>query len=526
MSNLRKEYKEFKSNKDKIIEEAAYSWVEKNVVLINERINRKAVGRLTDAILKFDETFSPVAEKLPALKNVLDNAEIGLSMVLSGKTSDSRASDMLKRLSLTYSLLSDFFGADLPLLLKTPMFKAARENPDVRLDSISEGKHDPATIAKMFEEALRPSKDELKLMGKIYKNVPLPDLDATITAKQMLGLSFNELASLTNIQKVPMIATSPEAPKNSEENVSEPMPLEEQAEDVATKTKAVTDSLEMIKKSISASPALKSRLSPAIDKLNSEAIAALGGNDFKQWLASGKADIRNFVKSPTGKVMAQAETAISTFKALGQLQPVLDKLLNKEGELTDADVTNLKGILEKGVKGGMFSRLTSMFKTPPFPGLSPDDIINAVLEDAKTSEQEPQGQTQPQNQQPVTEGKVELRKTLSDLKTSLSSAAPGPLSSTSGQANTSTGTGPGSTQSKGSTPAGNPSQPAQQAQGTGNVTQPKAQAGGLIEVPDDASDEQLKAITAKVGVEPDRLRKLAQTRGIRLMVDPKFFQIK
>jgi len=206
MSLLRKEYLRSKDRKTEILDEAAIAWVEKNIILINERLNRATISRLTNSITRFDEKFGPFSEKLPAIQDVLNKAETGLQLVLTGKTSDSRASDMLRHLSLVYSLLSDFFSGDLPTLLRTPMFKVAKENPEVRLDSISGAGWDPKVIVAAFAQALRPSKDEMKMMGRVYKNIPLPNLNVDEAANQLLGLSFKDIENLSSVGKVPMVA--------------------------------------------------------------------------------------------------------------------------------------------------------------------------------------------------------------------------------------------------------------------------------------------------------------------------------
>ncbi len=215
-SSLREEYLKTKERKNEIVDEAAVHWVKNNIILISERLNRATISRLTNSIARFDEKFGPFRDKLPAIQDVLDKAELGLQLVLTGKTSDSRASDMLRHLSLVYSLLSDFFSGDLPTLLRTPLFRIAKENPDTRLDSISGTGFDPKVIADAFATALRPSKDEMKMLGRVYKNIPLPNLNVEEAAKQMLGLSYKDLEGLTSVGKVPMVAV----PNQIKSNVS------------------------------------------------------------------------------------------------------------------------------------------------------------------------------------------------------------------------------------------------------------------------------------------------------------------
>lgn len=211
-SKLREEYKQQKQQKDKMVTEAAEAWVVDNVILINEQINRRTVDRLIKSISKFDEVFGPYKEKLPALASMLDAAEEGLEKVVTGRANDKKASDQLQRLNYLHSSFSRFFTKDLPVLLNSPLFSAARENPMARLDVLQpkNGKrYNPASIRDAFKHALEPSGEDLKFIRKIYrKKVPL--VDAMAMANQMLQLSFNELQDLTGMGKVAMVATPPE----------------------------------------------------------------------------------------------------------------------------------------------------------------------------------------------------------------------------------------------------------------------------------------------------------------------------
>jgi hypothetical protein len=222
MSNLRNEFNKKKEERQKYINEAAYKWVESNVILINERIDRKTVKRLSDSIVKFDEKFGPFKDKIPALSAHLDAAEHNLQLVVTGKVNDKKASDMLKQLNYLYREFSEFFNVDLPILLNTNIFASAKQNPDVRLDSIqpTEGtKHDPAVIRDAIQHALNPTKDEIKLSRKIYSSKNIVEVDSKAIATQLLALSFNELQNLTGIEKVPMVATEEEPAAMTAEGV-------------------------------------------------------------------------------------------------------------------------------------------------------------------------------------------------------------------------------------------------------------------------------------------------------------------
>lgn len=219
MSNLRKELNKYKETRDQYINEAAYAWAEKNIILINEKIDRKNVKRLSDAILKFDEKFGLYKDKIPALADQLEKAENNLQLVLTGRVDNSSASDMLQQLSYLYKTFSDFFGTDLPILLNTGIFSVAKQNPDVRLDSLQPGEgkssHDPKIIRDTFKHSIEPSKDELKLIRKIYRKRNIPLIDSLGIANQLLSLSYNELQNLTGVEKIPMVATEDEPVQES-----------------------------------------------------------------------------------------------------------------------------------------------------------------------------------------------------------------------------------------------------------------------------------------------------------------------
>ena len=72
MSQLRKEYKEFKHIQEENFREAAEAWTEENVILINERLNRNAIWRLNSAIQRFDNKFGKYRDRLPAISEILN----------------------------------------------------------------------------------------------------------------------------------------------------------------------------------------------------------------------------------------------------------------------------------------------------------------------------------------------------------------------------------------------------------------------------------------------------------------------
>ena len=294
-------------------------------------------------------------------------------------------------------------------------------------------------------------------------------------------------------------------------------------------------------------------------------------------------------KTPQGRVLAQAEMTIDMFKKLGKAWPQISNLF-ADGDFTQQDRENLQRILQQNLKGGILSQIKNAFKVNPFPGLGPAEVIQVVTDVAAGDEdlqQNAQAQVQQQGTRSAattatmgTMGAQEssalpivptmsesvkpkkvLREDVAELQTffqNLNNAFK-PQSSfvsqalgkgtrqtqqqqkqpiTQGQA-TGAGTtataGSGTTNRPAQTKTTTPNQPAPNQPTTGSGAQATsgpsapavpAQQGQFSELKPNASDDQLQAITRVTGVEPDRLRKLAQTRGIRISVDPQYLQVK
>ena len=209
MSKLREEYRRQQELKNEAVNDAAFQWVQENVVLINEKINRSAVNRLINSIQKFENTFGPYKGRIPAIASILDGAEENLQSVITGRAGDKRASDMLEYLSYVYNTFSTFFGKDLPILLKTKTFSIPRNHRDIRLDSLRdpEGSFKADVARKAFAHAINPTAEEKKLIGKILKSKNMPKMDAKKIAQQLMTLSFGDLEELTGIGRVPLVAT-------------------------------------------------------------------------------------------------------------------------------------------------------------------------------------------------------------------------------------------------------------------------------------------------------------------------------
>jgi hypothetical protein len=418
--SLRQEYNNTKSRQNEIISDSALKWLAENIVLINEKIDRKTVGRLIKSIQKFEDTFGPYKDKLPTIAQHLDAAEHGLQLVITGKSSSRKTSNLLKQLSYLYSTFGDFFSRDLPVLLKTPLLKKARENaPDTPLSDLGgkaaaaavveqEGQAIPApeapvhinikVIEDIFANALKPSKEEAALLGKIYRSTPLPRLNVRAIAKQMTSLSYDDLEELTNVGKIPRVATAEEegmpeirgpeeAPPVGESVSQEQDLLVEQDEKLLKEAVLIMEAnvqelvprINAIKGAIAQIPALKA-LSGPIENLQSKVAEVIADGDVQSYLkqvTQGSGSLKDLFSSPKGKILSQANMFIETINSIAKLWPEISPFLDKQ-QVNATDINSAKKQINKAITGGVLGKITSVFKTQPFEGLSPDNIVNAL----------------------------------------------------------------------------------------------------------------------------------------------------
>lgn len=408
MSHLRKEYSEYKQFKEDMFKEAAELWTEENVILINERLNRNAIYRLNSAIQRFDSKFGKYREQLPAIANILDNAENGLQLVITGKVGSRTTAQMLQRLSIMYNILSNFFGGDLGALLKTPAFRAAHEQPDEKIDKIVDRGHDIKSIRRNLAAALKPNEEERMIFRKAYKSFDMPSLDWNEAAKQLCCLSCNELKDLAGIEKIPMVVVEPE--NNKIETGMDEQTLGDRVSSAIQTTGKVGSTVagvavgSVVGAGVSAAAGgfkslvnrFKSRsaeMTAAITKLEQYVSGVEGFDNVEKALKSLRdkskaaanskfdpdAGVRGLLKHPSVVVMKQAVMASEAIEAILKAWNEHIKDTYKDG-IKPEDLPNLKKELVKRVKGGVLSRIKGAITgVKPFPGLSPDDIINAVM---------------------------------------------------------------------------------------------------------------------------------------------------
>jgi len=410
MSNIRKEYSEYKHFKEQIFIEAAETWTEENVILINERLNRNAIYRLNSSIQRFDNKFGPYRDKLPAIAKILNDAENGLHLVITGKIGSRSAAHMLQRMSIMYNILSNFFSNDIKALLRTPAFRIALAQGDTKINEISDEKHDIKAIKRSMAAALKPNDQERTLFRRAYKSFDMPNLDWNEAAKQLCCLSCNELQELAGIETVPMVVNDTEESGMSEAGAARTAAAVGGTVLGSAVAGAVTagiaagkgltgrfsgptpqDIAEMnkyLKKIENVIPNVPetANLIKGLKALEANIKKAESGAKFAGW---------NPLRNPTQRAISQGKQLIDIFEKLGQTWNAA-KGKYKE-PLTDEDINNIQKLLTTQVNS-VGQKLGRLFKTNLPPGLTAKDIINGLVALAKKSSEET-----PQTQEPVKE---------------------------------------------------------------------------------------------------------------------------
>lgn len=316
MSNLRKEYTERKLDKQKQIEEAALSWLKENVVFVNESIDPKTINLLVNKISRFEKTFGKHKEKIPALTDKLQDAENELQAYLTGSLSDNKASELLEKLGYLYNSISTFLNQSLKVLLKTPLFKGAKENPEVKLNVLDVPGNNAAIIRDAFVNALKPSVEDALLLKKLYRGKRVPLLDAKLIASQLLNLSYHELEELTGVEKIPMVSATPEpqpTPPVPEIVAEQKELLQEVDTELLNKVKTYSKALNVLKKS----PNLK--LMPVLSKTIDDLEVKVNNV-----LSSGGSATLDKIKSMWGGDMDSQLRKLTTYlKSLSQVWDVV-----------------------------------------------------------------------------------------------------------------------------------------------------------------------------------------------------------
>jgi hypothetical protein len=285
-----------------------------------------------------------------------------------------------------------------------------------------------------------PTKDEKRLLNKIYKGVTLPRLDAQKIADELARLSYNDLEELTKVGQIPMVVAPEKSEEPTPENPAEtaniaPEPgiaaVPEGVENKTTNFLEVADnsngeiiteelsaqeisylmesklllteatideltkSLSALKRIVDGTPAFI-ELKPSVSALYSKSLASLSDdkivNFLKQKLTPSALQ-RFYASSTKGQIVAQANLAIETFQSIAGAYKIIAPILDDE-EVTKEDLVNITKILSKAANGSIIKRITTFFKVRPFKGLTPNEIVAAITKPLNDAiEQHDQEQT-------------------------------------------------------------------------------------------------------------------------------------
>lgn len=382
-NTLRETHDKHLMEKASIVNEAALMWFEKNVVLINEQLDRRTVKRIIDSITKFDSVFGKYKPKIPSIGKIISDTEDELQSVLIGKSSEKKAGIILKKLSYYFSSFSNFLSSDLPVLLSSHLFSAAKQNPDVKLNVLQpkEGmRHDPAMILNALKHALIPNKEEQALMKKIYKK-SFPLIDAQTVANELLMLSYNELKELSSVDKVPIMAipdneqpATPAAPATTEE----PKPVGESVEPENNKVVILESHkllLELNQKQMTKVIDIMNQLQSnfniagmepvhkSLQSLLSKARKELAGNKWFQ-----------------GSAVKQLVGFYNLMDNLNQQWPQIKQLFS-DNKLEANEQADLQRLLQSVAQDNVFGKLAKAFKlqSPHAPGLDPNSVVKGIM---------------------------------------------------------------------------------------------------------------------------------------------------
>lgn len=388
MTQIRKEQKEFKL----ISEEKTHTidWLEKNAVLITEGFDRSILHRLNSSISRFDQKFGPYKTRLPAIAKVLGDAEKGLYVVITGGTSKKSAAHMLERMTLIYNILSNFFGRDLHMLLKTPVFKTAVGMPDRALNMIDHPEHNQKMIKRVFVAALKPDKIEREVFDRVYKNIPMPSINWNEASKQLMGLCVNDLHELCGVEKVPAVVVNDSGSEESKsESVNPDMIMEifrsiEERPQYQLLQRAITQLQQIAREHGLTS------FNAAITNLSDDLLNLISSEDFGSRASTFFSSLGGLIRSndPVQRLLSQATKAVQTFSAIRRVwnqnkEFFISRVRARgDGALNTQEEEAIKSLLTRGLERGgqIASGLRGLTAIEPYSGLEPEAIRDAFME--------------------------------------------------------------------------------------------------------------------------------------------------
>lgn len=389
MTQIRKEQKEFKL----LIEEKerTIQWLEKNAVLIHEGFDRSILHRLNSSISRFDEKFGPYKTRLPAIAKVLQDAEKGLYVVITGGTSKKSAAHMLERMTLIYNILSNFFARDLQMLLKTPVFKTAVGMPDRALNMIEHPEHNHKMIKRVFIASLKPDRNEREVFDRVYKKIPMPTINWNEAAKQLMGLCVNDLHELCGIEKVPAVVVdnSSESTKQEESKTNPDVIMEifrsiEERPQYQQLQRAITQLQQIAQENGLTS------FNAAITSFSDELLNLISSEDFGTRASTFFSSLGGLIRAndPVQRLLAQGVKAVQTFATVRRVwNQNKEMFLNRArsrgagATLTPAEKTAIEALLTRALERGgqIASGLRGLVAIEPYPGLEPETIRDAFM---------------------------------------------------------------------------------------------------------------------------------------------------
>lgn len=389
MTEIRKEQKEFILLMEE--KKRTIHWLEKNAVLIHEGFDRSVLHRLNSSIGRFDEKFGPYKTRLPAIAKVLQDAEKGLYVVITGGTSKKSATHMLERMTLIYNILSNFFGRDLHMLLKTPVFKTAVGMPDRALNMIDHPEHNHKMIKRVFIAALKPDRNEREVFDRVYKKIPMPSINWNEAAKQLMGLCVNDLHELCGIEKVPAVVVDNSSGSSKEEEqktnpdvIMEILQSIEERPQYQLLQRAITQLQQIAQENGLTS------FNAAITSLSDELINLISSEDFGSRASTFFSSLGGLIRSndPVQRLLAQGVKAVQTFSVIrrvwNQNKEMFVNRLRSRGAgatLQPPERAAIEALLTRALERGgqIASGLSRLTAIEPYPGLEPETIRDAYM---------------------------------------------------------------------------------------------------------------------------------------------------
>lgn len=195
MGSLQEAYRKNRiESNEKMIQEFIKGFDEHFMIL--EKLDRATIDRLSKSISAIEAGIGQFATKLPSLSAAIKSATDNLAKIQNGGGNPKEA---LANMVQLYSGLSEFFREDIPVLLKSPVFKTSIESfPDEPISQSQEA----GKLVSAIQNALKPNDKGLLsrlasyMTGGRLKTI-LPYLNIPKFAQELSALTPNELSQLS-----------------------------------------------------------------------------------------------------------------------------------------------------------------------------------------------------------------------------------------------------------------------------------------------------------------------------------------